>query len=133
MANIGAAELSVMAGALEAAGKQENVVFIESNTELFITALEALLARIDNALSSQRKNADESTTTNVELFKGELEKLKTALADMDGAAISRAVDILQKMTLSDENGTAVRSILKNIMLVEYDTAIEQTDVLLLKL
>jgi HPt (histidine-containing phosphotransfer) domain-containing protein len=49
-AAIGANEVSALAKALEDAGKTANTEYIKENTEPFITELEALAARIQQAL-----------------------------------------------------------------------------------
>jgi len=130
LANIGATKLSEMAKMLEMIGKRKDLNFITVNTDHFIASLGALLSRIDGALLSQSKNSEGHTAADDQRFKSELVKLKTALGTMDGNAINLAVEALQNMTLSDDEITAVRYILKNIMLVEYDEAIEQIEALL---
>jgi CheY-like chemotaxis protein len=129
-ANIGAVHLSEKAKTLEMAGKRNDLAFIQSNTAHFLTMLERLVGTIGDVLSLQRKGTDGQATIDVELLKSELAKLKSALTNMDGGAINRIVDTLQKMVLSDDDGTAIRNISKNIMMVEYDAAVEQIDALL---
>ena len=132
-ANVGAAELSEMTKMLEKAGHQKDLVFIETNTNHFIEALESLLVRIDEALvSHHQRTGGNNLTEDTELFQSELIKLKIALDDMESGAINEAVEALQTMILSEDDTTAVRNISKNIILVEYETAIEQIDALLLR-
>jgi CheY-like chemotaxis protein len=122
-ANIGAEKLSEAAYALEMAGIRRDLSFIETNNNHFLMMLEQLLSNINNALSSCGANngkADGFFDTGQ--LKTELVKLKSALEDMDGGAINRAIDILLRSACADDIKAAIRKISKHILMAEYDEA-----------
>jgi len=115
--SIGADELSKLAQSLENAGQQEDLAFIEANTNGFLLELEQLLNNIANVLPLH--NTNENAMSDAE-FKKELIKLKTALEQMDASVFNQTVDELLKLT---HNETIIKNISKHILIAEYDEAI----------
>ena len=129
---IGAGEVSGMAGELEKAGDRMDLDKIDEHNQHFIVTLESLLGKVDHVLSSRRaKNADNrGYGIDPDMFKDELRTLKNALRNMDGETINITVNFLQALTLPDDVYAVIRSIAKNIMMVEYEKAEAQIDLLL---
>ena len=121
-ANIGAMGLSETARTLETAGKQENLAFIQSVGEQFLTDLETLLADIDAVLV---KNEDEaqSCALNMESLRTELNKLRLALDDFDAAVINKVTSELRAATLSVEAAPVIEDILHSVLIGDYDEAV----------
>ena len=129
-ASIGADELPEMAKALEAAGMKKDLAFVEENAEEFLKLLETLLINIDEAIMPKRESRSEQADVSSDLLLSELRVLKLALQRMDGGIISRTTNALQEMELSESDDLVVRSILKDIMMVDFDDAIRQIDAML---
>jgi len=121
-ANIGADKVSEAAYALEMAGYQENVSFLEANNEHFLFMLEQLLNNISNTLSLHSENNGKPCAFVSEQFKIDLANLKTALEYMDVKAINKTVDNLLKSMCPDDVKAILRKISKHILMVEYDEA-----------
>ena len=128
-ANIGAMGLSETAKALETAGRQEDLSFIETRGEKFLTDLERLLGSIGDALSARNKSEEEAPL-DTEILKSELAKLKEALENLDVGVINRTVDVLEKSARTGSAAAAVRNISKSILIAEYDEAISMINALL---
>jgi HPt (histidine-containing phosphotransfer) domain-containing protein len=128
--NIGAHDLSAAAKKLEAAGKQEDLAYIETYNDKFLADLETLLGNIGNALSLRSENKNKPAPLSPELIEDELLKLKAALESMDAWAISKAVNSLEESARTGDMGALVRNISKNILMAEYDEAVAQIDVFL---
>ena len=126
-ANIGADDLSKAAHALEVAGQQGDLAFIQSNNDHFLTMLTQILGSINNTLSSHHAHSDQTDSGKTEQFRAELVQLKSALENMDFEKINRTVDLLLGLAQTDNIQTTVRNISKHILLFEYaeaDTLIE---------
>ena len=121
-ANIGAELLSDAASALETAGQQKDLYFIETNNEFFLMMLERLLMDISGALVSFSAKDKTKNSSNTGQFRAELEKLKAALEKMDGGLINQTVDNLGKLSYNDNIKVFIRKISKHILMVEYDEA-----------
>ena len=129
--NIGADELAEIAETLEMAGKREDLVFIESRNGKFLTALESLLGRINDVISARKVNRDEENRSfDKQTYKAELIKLRTALENMDAGVINETVDILKKISYTEDYAAAVRNISNNVLIAEYDEAVALIESLL---
>jgi len=127
LANIGASELSASAKALESAGKEKDIAFINSNNAQFLTNLKILLNNLGNTLSL---NDGYEASVNFELLKNELSRLKDALESLDSAAIDNMVNNLQEFSRVDGVGPGIENILQNVLIGGYDEAISKIDTLL---
>ena len=123
-ANIGALELSEAAKALENAGAQGDMGYIERHNDVFVRELKLLLERINAVLVTFRRNKKESAEpVNSGLLKQELGKLKTALETLDANVINETSEALRNFVLSDRDDRLIKDISDNILLAEYDAAI----------
>ena len=123
-ANIGAIALSEAAKALEMAGGQGDMGYVESHNEIFINDLESLLEKINAVLITYRKNKKESAgPANTGLLKQELLKLKKALETLDASVINEITENLRSFVLSDRDDSIIKGISDNILMAEYDAAI----------
>jgi len=129
-ANIGAGELSEEAGKLEAAGIGHDVSYIRKNNEGFLIRLGGLLENIDEVISANTEKPAETDIDTGEL-KIKLSELRTALENLDVAAIDELSEVLQDFTQLPDIGEAISEILDNAFMGNtYKQAIEQIDELL---
>ena len=129
-AAIGATDdLSETASALEAAGRREDLAFISAHTPQFLTALESLLLKIDEALSAEKKKQGGEDIDQGALKAG-LAKLKAAIDDLDPGKINEAVKDLQRFESASMSGGLLESILQNTLVGAYDEAAAQIESLL---
>jgi signal transduction histidine kinase/CheY-like chemotaxis protein len=129
LANIGANELSESAKALEFAGKQKDVAFINLNNSQFLMNLGILLDNIKNVFSSGGSD-DNKAYVDFELLRSELNMLREALESLDSAAIDKTVDNLRGFAQADKIGSGIENILQSILIGEYDEAISMIDALM---
>jgi len=134
-ANVGADGISAAAYALEMAGLQDDQAYIDENNGAFLAALEKLVADIAAALPSGGANGNAGGAgggevadpgSALQLIAG-LASLKTALEDMDIAAIDQSVSSLANSALTADEEAFVRKISKLVLLGEYDEAITLID------
>jgi HPt (histidine-containing phosphotransfer) domain-containing protein len=128
-ANVGADDLSQAAYALEIAGNDENAGYIEAYNEDFLKSLQTILNSIQSVLSAESKK-EEGSHLNRDLFNAELEKLKTALGNMDAGTMDSIVDTLKAMPLPEDAAATVRKISNSILMAEYDEAAALMEALL---
>jgi hypothetical protein len=126
---VGAISLSEAARNLEAAAKAGDSAFVKSHNGRFLSYLETLLSNIGEALKSLNAEAPDRDI-DAGALKSELSKLKTAIDDMDIAAINEAVKGLKQFAGGAEAGAAVDEILQNTLIGEYDEAVVLIDKLL---
>jgi len=133
-ASVGATKLTEMATALEEAAASMNLIYIQSNTNEFIMAMNALVGEIQSALASiaASRSEDEKTVSTLPL-KDELGELKTALSGMDLAVMNRSVDKLIKLPKTKEFTGIISKIASSILMADYDKATELCDTVLQEL
>jgi len=136
-ASIGAAKLSDLAKVLEQAGKEENIRFIEIHNEAFIEELNKLLQSISDFLHQNSENEAASAavgqdehTAGGEYPGCKLKQLKQALDQMDIRTIDGTMDELRACKWDKEMGEVIEAISNNILLFEYDAALNLIDGLL---
>ncbi|MDR1311066.1 MAG: response regulator [Burkholderiaceae bacterium] len=127
-ASIGAASLSVMAKELETAAKSNDIPFVTSKTEPFLSALEPALRDIDRAVAEydRERQAGAPALDNQALIL-QCQQLKKALAEID---IATADDIVSSMLQAVPDVSAKKSlqdISNAILLADYDEAVVLTD------
>jgi len=130
--SIGAIELSEAAASLEAAGKKEDLSYINDKNAAFVLNLETILNNINIALIEEAKESQKNQIDK-NLLKEELFKLKTALIDFDYFKIEDIVEKLQDYTQAVDIGNIIKTILKNILIGEYEETVSMTDALLQEL
>jgi len=114
-ASIGASDLSEMAKALEAAGKQQDLAYIKQHNSEFLSALEILLNNINKVLKDEPKGPVDS-----EAMKIKLNKLKEAIDIFDSDAIEEAANSLREFTQVAD----VDKILQKTLTGEYEEAVD---------
>ena len=124
---IGAAELSESAKALETAGNNRDLVYIETHTEKFLQDLEIIIGNINNWL----KISDvEESVIDIELLRYKLGGLKLALELFEAGAMHRLSDNLLELTQGSEVGVAVNKISDSILTGEYSEASALIEILM---
>ncbi len=134
-ASIGALAVSEEAKALEAAWRENNQVYINEHNAKFLMDLEALLHNIGKLLDdieTMKKKAG-GGHVDMETLKAELAKLKTAMESFDSETIDSATNALIEYEQAEHFGEQIKSILQNVLIGEYDDALNLIDNLLEKL
>ena len=125
-ANIGAMMHSRDAAALEAAGSNRDIDFINEHNGIFAERMRRLLADIDATLASSTKKADIGSI-NMAALNEHLSSLKAALRSFDMTAIDELSEALQEFTHTPKIGDTIEEILKNAFVGKYKQAIELID------
>jgi HPt (histidine-containing phosphotransfer) domain-containing protein len=125
-ATIGADALSELASALEQAGEQQDLAYMREHTDHFLSELEALINRIKQILSAGETTAD----LDMEVFKTELIRLKTALSDFDTDTIDDATRCLQPFVRAGGMSATVGEVLQLLLMGSYEEAASRIDTLL---
>ena len=125
-ANIGAIELSSLAGALEEAGKEGNWAYIDLHAPIFLSAMGDVLENISAAISEYHKGQGE-TDCNLDDLRPGLEALKAALSEMDINAIDRAAELLNGILKSGNLRNDFDDIEELILAADFGLAIEKID------
>jgi len=122
-ANIGAVELSQTAYALEMAGRRGDLPFIEANNDNLLIMMDVLMSNIEKILAFRNTaNGKIDGSSETEQIKPELIKLQAALNKMDADVINKTIDVLLKISTSNDIKAIIRKIAKDILLVNYDEA-----------
>ena len=130
-ANIGAAELSELAKALEAAGDRKDLNFIREHNGNFVKELETLVGNIRAALAAMKgEAADKKDPREAEKLRAGLESLRKALTELDAGAINALIDELQRYSHVEGAGSVLSDISDRILVAEYDEAVNLIDSLL---
>ena len=130
-ANIGAEELSKTAFALEMAGKNSDLGYIETHNPQFVVSLESILTEIKKNLSElSGKKGETKGSFDTEAVKAGLIRLKQALETFDARAMNSVVDELLKLDLTDNLNNAIQNVSANILMAEYDEALKITESLM---
>jgi len=134
-ASIGAASVSEEARALEAAWKENNQIYINEHNGKFLMNLEALLHNIGKLLDDieAMKKKTGGGYVDTEMLKTELSRLKTAMENFDSETIDGATNTLIEYEQAEHFGEQIKSILQNVLIGEYDDALNLIDTLLEKL
>jgi len=124
-ANIGARPLSEAARVLEEAADNEDSDFVEKNNYGFLADLQSLLDRINEVLSSFRKSTGEKKKeADAETTKADLDNLKTAINDLDAGSINDIIERLKQATQGDAMEAVITDISDNVLIAEYDRALD---------
>ena len=119
--NIGANNMAKKAKALEDAGNNGEIEFIDNNIANLLSDLRILLGDVKDFLDKYKR--DKSEPVDQQQIKLNLIKLKTAIDEFDSTVISEATNALNKYTDSDY-GKRIETILKNVLNGDDDGAIE---------
>jgi len=130
-ANIGAETLSVAAKALENAGTHKDKTYIKSFTPKFLAELELILGKINDTLANPREKAAGKGKKNKKgSLQAKLEKLRTALVDLDAGQVNVLIQELQAITQQSEIGPRINNVSDRILGGEYEEAAAIIDELL---
>ena len=130
-ANIGAFSISEEAKALENAGDDKDLLYIEKHNDIFLLNLKLLLDNISLVLAAYRKSLEESSDMeNADSIKPDLVKLKDAIISLDAGTINRIIESLKDFTLPDELNQIITEISDCILFAEFDKAVVLIDSLL---
>ena len=130
-ANIGAFNISEEAKALENAGEEKDLLYIEKHNDIFLLDLKLLLDNISLVLAAYRKSLEEgSNMESAASIKPDLEKLKDGIISLDAGTINRIIESLKDYTLPDELSNKITEISDCILFAEFDKAIILIDSIL---
>jgi CheY-like chemotaxis protein len=119
---IGAPRISEMARALEDAGNQKDMAYIERETGSFLSSLKKALSDISTAISS---NAAENTDTDedIGIVRSKLESLRDALLNYDIGAIDEIAPTLKNNQFPD----LMEQLSQSILVSDFDKAVGLID------
>ena len=117
--SIGADSLAKMASDLEAAGKSNDILFIEVNTGKFLYELESLSVKLRDALEPSQITEALDTT---KLFE-DLAALAAAIEAINPSDIQRYVEAISQFAVSKDMGHDIEKILDNILTGDYGEAV----------
>jgi CheY-like chemotaxis protein len=125
-ASIGAAEVSVKAAALEAAGKAGDMAAIAETLPVFAVQLAALAEGISAAMSNNEElGMKNETPLSFPTFHSSLlEELAAALEAQNAGDIDRLLEELNGQTLDSQTRETVDQISDNVLMAEYGKALE---------
>jgi len=127
-ASIGAADISTRAAELEAAGKVGNAAFLRENLPSFIKQLKELLAGINAVLEANEDEKQAVQTSDIsEARLSLLRELRPELEAQKAAEIERILDELNNSGANDGIQPILEQISDNILVAEYDKAVEILD------
>ncbi|MDL2229306.1 response regulator [Treponema sp. OttesenSCG-928-L16] len=130
-ASIGAAELSELAKALEFAGKNEDRRFIDLNTPIFFEKLKRIISLMDSVIRERGTgNSGKDGQTDLALLKIKCSVLKEALDKMDMGTVNSIIDEMEKTSWGEKPDEAIKAISRNILLSDYETAVQEIEDLL---
>ena len=108
LANVGEAEKSRQAAALEKAGLNGDTEFISDNTESFIKALESLIRKLSPTQTAAA--GDANVTEDIAYLTEQLHLIKTACTHYDDTAAYAALDRLKQKPWRPETAAAIEEI-----------------------
>ncbi len=118
-ASIGAKEISELAHSLEKAGHENNIQYIEENTDEYLAMLQSL---IENAEPYLIKSNEDIVVSD---YKEQLLMLKEAIENFDVSAMEKVTDKLP-------DGGIFLKMREDILLFEYDSVIAEIDEIMLE-
>jgi signal transduction histidine kinase/CheY-like chemotaxis protein len=131
-ANVGATKLSEIARNLETAANDGNRGYIDAHTPELMAELGAILTGIDSCLKAVNAKTRRSGETDSDTVNTELQRLRTAIENMNASAMNEAVKNLKDHTDDEETGAMLDKILQDALIGEYDEAILLIDRILKK-
>jgi CheY-like chemotaxis protein/HPt (histidine-containing phosphotransfer) domain-containing protein len=119
VALIGGDKLSVVALALEMAGKRNDAEYIEEHTKLLFQELDSLLKNIHEVIGSEART---SSPADMEALKPMFAVLKSALETLDAGVMHKTVKSLQELAQANGSSEVIKKISNHILSGEYDEA-----------
>jgi CheY-like chemotaxis protein len=124
--NIGALDVGDLAEELEIAGDNRDTAAIRAKTQTLLEKLRSLTKNISAALI--RNTADTREETDLPSLR--LEGLKDALLHMDIEAVNKLISDYMSMSLTPKAKELITDINQDILLFEYDKAVERINLVL---
>jgi HPt (histidine-containing phosphotransfer) domain-containing protein len=134
--SIGADYVGMLAAELEDAGHAENMVMIREKNGIFLEKLQILRDSIADTLDFSDKEGEETEKTEETKDAGtalstlDLEGLREALVNMDTDLVNKKLAEYGEAVLQKQVRNYIDNIEQDILLFEYDKAIEKIDALL---
>jgi signal transduction histidine kinase/CheY-like chemotaxis protein/HPt (histidine-containing phosphotransfer) domain-containing protein len=127
--SIGADYVGELAAELEEAGHAENMVMIREKTGVFLEKLQILRDSIADTLNfSDKEEKIEEAETPLSTL--DLDGLREALVNMDTDLVNRKLAEYGEVVMEKQMRNYIGNIEQDVLLFEYDKAIEKIDVLL---
>ena len=128
-ASIGAHGISDLFKSLEIAGSNEDIGFINVNTEPFLEEFETLLKNISVVISENRSKPTKDNDS--EFLREELSKLREALHNRDAGEVDDIMGTLETVMWDQHTYDILKEISRNILLINYTDAVILVDKLLM--
>ncbi|MDR0719378.1 MAG: response regulator [Treponema sp.] len=128
--SIGADYVGELAAELEEAGNAENMVMIREKTGIFLEKLQILRDSIADTLDFSDKKEEASENAETAFSTLDLAGLREALANMDTGLVNRKLAEYGEAVLPREVRDCIGGIEQDVLLFEYEKAIEKIDALL---
>jgi signal transduction histidine kinase/DNA-binding NarL/FixJ family response regulator/HPt (histidine-containing phosphotransfer) domain-containing protein len=126
--SVGAAEFGASAAGLEDAGRARNAAMVAEKTPLFLESLENLITTISGVLAKVSEVTEIPLETDISVL--HLSDLKEALMKMDIEKVNNYILEYSVMPMSAGTKELVNAIKEDILLFEYDKAMEKIEKLL---
>ncbi|MDR2784906.1 MAG: response regulator [Treponema sp.] len=127
--SIGADYIGELAAELEEAGHAGNMIMIREKTGIFLEKLQILRDSIADTIdSSDQEDGESKTETAFSTL--DLEGLREALVGMDTELVNKKLAEYGEVTLQKQVRSYIDGIEQDVLLFEYDKAIEKIDALL---
>jgi HPt (histidine-containing phosphotransfer) domain-containing protein len=123
--SIGAIDIGNIAANLQEAGENKNWNYIYERTDQFLEQLKMLTVNISEALSIHAERKTDAPV--LEYVYPDWTQLKDALLKMEIGTINKIISDYSQLPLDDETRTFVSEIEQNVLMFEYDKAIELID------
>ena len=127
-ASIGAAEVSVMAEELEAAGKAEDLAFIEKQLPAFAGQITKLVKNVGSVLKEDT-GVEGNETPSTESLIPLLRELEATLHSSKADDIDRILEELGEKSQDAKMRKALEKISDDVLMAEYDRAVETVRIL----
>jgi HPt (histidine-containing phosphotransfer) domain-containing protein len=128
--SIGADYIGELAAELEEAGHAENMVIIREKTGIFLEKLQILRDSIADTLDFSDKKEEDAEEVETAFFTLDLEGLREALVNMDTDLVNKKLAEYGEAVLQKQVRNFIDSIEQDVLIFEYDKAIEKIDTLL---
>ena len=125
LATLGAEEISGKAVLLETACKTGDMVFLSENIPVFLKKLTTLVENIYTALDTMAENTQETSGSADSVFDIQLfTQLADALKSRNASEIDRILEEIYEKQLNPDTKQAVEKISAEILMTEYDNALQ---------
>ncbi|MDR3230302.1 MAG: response regulator [Synergistaceae bacterium] len=124
--SVGATDLGAFAARLEESAKKGDISAIHARTGAFLESLRALLDGVSSALTGD-KTPNPSDSFGKSDLRESLNALNTALTDMDMETVNGLLAKYTTLPLDPETKNAVSEIEQDILMCEYEKALEKIE------